>query len=88
MCETANTDLPALAAGAFVQFPSLQLENLGQAGFSEAGEKSAKNCNYFIVFSMKKKCFCVMVAEVTVQAVMLETQGWAHGFLMQSQRTK
>lgn len=61
---------------------------LGLPGFSEAQAKSVKTCNCFIVFSMKKKCLCVMVAEVTVQAVMLETWGWVHGFPMQSWRTK
>lgn len=88
MCERANTDLPALAAGAFVQFPSLWVGNQGLTGFSEAGEKSVKTCNCFIVFSMKKKCLCVMDAEVTAQAVVLETWGWVHGFPMQSSRTK
>lgn len=41
----------------------------GLTGFSEAGEKSVKTCNCFIVFSMKKKCLCVMDAEVKAQAV-------------------
>lgn len=34
--------------------------NLGLAGLSEAGEKSVKSCSCFRVFSMKKKCLCVM----------------------------
>lgn len=88
MCETANTDLPALAASAFVWFPSLWLRNLGLAGFSEAGERSVKTCNCFMVFSMKKKCLCVMDPRVAAQAVVLETWGWVHEFPMQSWRTK
>lgn len=53
---------------------------MGLAGFSGAGEKSVKTCNCFIVFSVKKKCSCVMVAEVTAQAVVLETWGWCMDF--------
>lgn len=55
MCETANTDHPALAAGAFVQFPSLWLGNMGLPGLSEAGEKSVKTCYCFIIFLYEKE---------------------------------